>query len=343
MTLHPERSAPARSLARGADEPRHARRVTLPLAPRSASLARQEMRDALTSWGLEWLKDTAVLLTSELVGNVVRHARSGGSELELWVADAGAFLRIEVTDADPHPPQPRLPAELDESGFGLVLVEALATKWGVGQASAGKTVWIELDTGRTQDSNGALPRVPAAARRHGAARLPLQSSGQATATVNGHGQQAARNGGMPAAETASVCRGAAALIHELGWDPFAESWNRAGPLPMDVAIFLVTEARGHDCPDGILDAVLTHIAGLLYAAGEVTRQTLVHDMTDVAMAWEARPGRTVDEVLAVLDLTASIVDPRSGPDASALVPCPGRHRDVPSWPGSVRERPAGSG
>jgi hypothetical protein len=105
-----------------------------------------------------------------------------------------------------------------------------------------------------------------------------------------------------------VCRCAAALIQELGWDPLAETCNAAGPLPMDVAISSVTEARGYDRPDDILDAALTHIAGLLYAAGEVTRQTLVHDMTDVAMTWEARPGRTAQEVLAVLNLTASILD-----------------------------------
>jgi hypothetical protein len=77
---------------------------------------------------------------------------------------------------------------------------------------------------------------------------------------------------------------------------------------MDVAISAVTEARGYDRPDDILDAVLTHVAGLLYAAGEVTRQTLVHDMTDVAMAWEAGQGRTAEEVVAVLDGTASVLD-----------------------------------
>jgi hypothetical protein len=77
---------------------------------------------------------------------------------------------------------------------------------------------------------------------------------------------------------------------------------------MDVAISAVTEVRGYDCPDDILDAVLTHIAGLLYAAGEVTRQTLVHDMTDAAMAWEAGRGRTAEEVVAVLDGIASVLD-----------------------------------
>jgi hypothetical protein len=42
MTLHPERPASARIMAADADEPRHARRVTLPLAPRAAGLARQK-------------------------------------------------------------------------------------------------------------------------------------------------------------------------------------------------------------------------------------------------------------------------------------------------------------
>jgi anti-sigma regulatory factor (Ser/Thr protein kinase) len=241
--------------------------VALPLDPLAAGLARKEVRGALSSWGLEWLEDTALLLVSELVGNAVRHARLGGSELRLRVADTGAWLRVEVVDADPHLPQLHVPAGLDESGFGLVLVEALAAKWGVDQAAVGKTVWIELDAGR------------------------------------GEG-----NGGIPALDAASVCRNAAALIHELGWDPLAETWNTAGPLPMDVAIFSATEAGGYERPDDILDVVLTHVAGLLYAAGEVTRQTLVHDMTDVAMAWEARPGRTAEEVLGVLELTASILD-----------------------------------
>jgi serine phosphatase RsbU (regulator of sigma subunit)/thioredoxin reductase/anti-sigma regulatory factor (Ser/Thr protein kinase) len=164
MTSYSERRANAGNMAAGADTPR-ARQVTLPSAPRAAGLARQEVRDALVSWGLGRLEDTAVLLTSELVGNAVRHAHHGGKELELRIADTGASLRIEVSDADPRPPQFHLPAELDESGFGFVLVEALAARWGVDQATAGKTVWIELDTGRCGASRelGALfDQVPIA-------------------------------------------------------------------------------------------------------------------------------------------------------------------------------------
>jgi hypothetical protein len=44
-------------------------------------------------------------------------------------------------------PQPRRPARLDESGFGFVLIEALARKWGLRDTAAGKAIWAELDTG----------------------------------------------------------------------------------------------------------------------------------------------------------------------------------------------------
>ena len=70
----------------------------------------------------------------------------------------GTWLRIEVLDADPCPPQPRTPAELDESGFGFVLVEALADKWGVSPASTGKTVWVELDTSSNRISRSVASR-----------------------------------------------------------------------------------------------------------------------------------------------------------------------------------------
>ena len=41
--------------------------------------------------------------------------------------------------------RPRTPGGLDESGFGFVLIEALAGKWGVRQTATGKAVWVELD------------------------------------------------------------------------------------------------------------------------------------------------------------------------------------------------------
>ena len=179
----PECAVAAGSTKADADKPRRARQVRLPLTPRAAGLARREVRDALTSWGLERLEDTAVLLASELVGNVVQHARHGGSTLEMRIADTGAWLRIEVVDADPHLPELHLPAELDESGFGLVLVEALASKWGVDQAAVGKTVWIELNSRRAGDLDHPSSRNPATAHPDGGEQRQPQPSGHSVDEV----------------------------------------------------------------------------------------------------------------------------------------------------------------
>jgi hypothetical protein len=61
---------------------------------------------------------------------------------------------MEVLDANPQPPLPRAPAALDESGFGFVLIEALADKWGVREQAPGKAVWAALDTGHGDDGLG---------------------------------------------------------------------------------------------------------------------------------------------------------------------------------------------
>ena len=83
------------------------------------------------------------LLVSELVTNAVRHA--GGEAVRLVVAVTGTLLRIEVHDPGngfelkPPPDDP-----LRASGWGLVLVEELADRWGI-DLDPSTRVWFEMD------------------------------------------------------------------------------------------------------------------------------------------------------------------------------------------------------
>jgi anti-sigma regulatory factor (Ser/Thr protein kinase) len=120
-------------------------RMTLPAVSHSVRLSRHATRAALTAWQLAHVDETAALLVSELVTNAIRHAE--GIDVVTVNLQAGrTWLRIEVQDADRHWPEPRIPGRYDESGFGFILVDALASNWGVRETEAGKAVWAELDT-----------------------------------------------------------------------------------------------------------------------------------------------------------------------------------------------------
>ncbi|MGA5554892.1 ATP-binding protein [Streptomyces lavendulocolor] len=64
-----------------------------------------------------------------------------------WLLCDGGVLRVEVTDTRADDlPRRRSSAPDAESGRGLLLVEALADRWGAGAGPAPqKTVWAELD------------------------------------------------------------------------------------------------------------------------------------------------------------------------------------------------------
>ena len=136
----------AHACPNGVDSPRQLR-MTLPAVSHSVRLSRYATRAVLTAWQLGHVDEAATLLVSELVTNAVRHAR--GTDVITVDLHAGrTWLRIEVQDTDRHWPQPRIPDGFDESGFGFILVDALASTWGVRETEAGKAVWAELDTQR---------------------------------------------------------------------------------------------------------------------------------------------------------------------------------------------------
>ncbi len=83
-----------------------------------------------------------LLLTSELAINAAEHAHSPMDvKVEYW---PGRLVRVEVHDEGEGKPEARWPAEFEETGRGLALVELLSESWGVIQCDAGKTVWFEF-------------------------------------------------------------------------------------------------------------------------------------------------------------------------------------------------------
>lgn len=111
----------------------------LPEDPRAAGQARRHVREQLTSWGLEGLTATTELLASELVGNVVRHAK-GPLRLRLLLS---GDLICEVFDGSLTMPRIRRATDTDEGGRGLQLITALCQRWGTRYTPTGKCIWTE--------------------------------------------------------------------------------------------------------------------------------------------------------------------------------------------------------
>ena len=104
--------------------------------------ARRFVRSALESVEADpLLIETAELLTTELVTNAIVHV---GCKSQLFLRVAGGVVRVEVTDPDDRLPSMAAPNVDDDRGRGLVIVNGLASAWGVERTQTGKTVWFEL-------------------------------------------------------------------------------------------------------------------------------------------------------------------------------------------------------
>lgn len=119
-------------------------RLALDGEPSSVGRARTWVGDTLRAWACEPLRDAARLVTSELVGNGVRHA---GTPLTVDLSLGAHELRIAVTDAAPSDvaPRPHHAGPWADGGRGLALVEAVSDRWGIEPTAVGKTVWAAWD------------------------------------------------------------------------------------------------------------------------------------------------------------------------------------------------------
>ncbi len=118
-----------------------------PSAPR---VARSAVQDALSTRPAA-VRDIAVLLADEIVTNALVHSNG---DIQMSVEDSSGVIRVEVSDTSSASPLVRSPSPRDERGRGMLIVEALASAWGVVQRPEGKIVWFMLDMAEPKESGG---------------------------------------------------------------------------------------------------------------------------------------------------------------------------------------------
>ncbi|GAA2581252.1 ATP-binding SpoIIE family protein phosphatase [Streptomyces tubercidicus] len=134
--------------AGGLPAPRPVRRTVLSIAqaePERIAEARRQVREVLHDWADPDQVDSAVLMVSEMVTNVLLHTDGDAVLVAEITGERGARrIRVDVADSSDELPHRRSPGELASSGRGLMLLELLAGAWGVDPRGDGKSTWFEL-------------------------------------------------------------------------------------------------------------------------------------------------------------------------------------------------------
>lgn len=120
------------------------------LSVTASATAARRVREALASGSdilHRRLGREGLLLLTELVNNAVIHgSRNPSDEVSVEIWEASTSVRVEVRDDGGAGFTWRHPPDSPErvTGYGLVLVDAVAGRWGI-DASTGRTcVWFEL-------------------------------------------------------------------------------------------------------------------------------------------------------------------------------------------------------
>ncbi|MFJ6720895.1 MULTISPECIES: SpoIIE family protein phosphatase [unclassified Streptomyces] len=138
---------------------RPGRRTMLTVAqaePERISGARRQIRELLHDWADPDQVDSAELMVSEMVTNVLTHTDGDALLVAEAVGELGTRrLRVEVADSSDELPHKRHPGEMASSGRGVLLMEMLADTWGVDPRGEGKSIWFELyEQAKADDSEG---------------------------------------------------------------------------------------------------------------------------------------------------------------------------------------------
>jgi anti-sigma regulatory factor (Ser/Thr protein kinase) len=117
-------------------------RVRLTTGPTASAEARRQVREAICAWEIPVDPDVAILLTSELVTNAIRHEVTG--IVMLAITCSCGQLRVDVHDTSRCLPMLVDASADDEAGRGLMLVTTLSDEWGFYRTPAGKAVYFTL-------------------------------------------------------------------------------------------------------------------------------------------------------------------------------------------------------
>ena len=128
------------------------RALTRPAAPRklritltaehAAQAARSEVRAAIRAWDVPVDPSVAVLLTSELVANALRHG--AGRAIELVVSCALGQLQVDVYDTSPATAIQVEATAGTATGAGLLLLASLSSSWGYCRTPTGRAGYFTL-------------------------------------------------------------------------------------------------------------------------------------------------------------------------------------------------------
>jgi anti-sigma regulatory factor (Ser/Thr protein kinase) len=120
-------------------------RLIAPTAITTPKVARDTVAGLLAATGRPELAENARLLVSEVVTNAVQHAAAPLVTVETVLLPGSVLVRVTDGDAEHRPSErPARPVDASEHGRGLLLVHALAVRWGVAVEGDGKCVWFLL-------------------------------------------------------------------------------------------------------------------------------------------------------------------------------------------------------
>ena len=114
--------------------------VQLPAHPYSIGMARNLVRGMHPLINTEQL-ERAELIVSEIVTNAIRYGTDGGQDVIVEFIIGPSVLRGRVTDTGPSFSPPTTKPQLGQvGGFGLHIVDRLASSWQIERTTRGNVV-----------------------------------------------------------------------------------------------------------------------------------------------------------------------------------------------------------